>query len=77
MLLKQTKLKLRSDTYITAVSYRIPMQVREIHKLSGNDSYPVCPKCACTIDREYMQYCDRCGQCLAWDDFENATVVRV
>lgn len=75
MRLKLTKLRLLSSVYFAASSYRFPMQVKEILQIRPNDGYPVCPRCDCTIDREYMHFCDRCGQCLGWNVFENATVI--
>ena len=75
MLLKLTKLRSLSNVHLTAISYRMPMQVKEILQIKQDNGYPVCPRCNCTIDREYMHFCDRCGQCLGWDAFENATVI--
>ena len=36
---------------------------------------PVCPRCKTTMEREYMAYCDRCGQCLDWRGLKKAQVV--
>ena len=27
------------------------------------------------MEREYQPYCDRCGQCLDWSAFSNATII--
>ena len=69
-------------TYIhtsESVSYRNPMRVREILAFpsysSGYSFYPVCPRCGITMERDYQSYCDRCGQALNWDDYDNALVV--
>ena len=32
-------------------------------------------KAARTLDREYMSYCDRCGQRLAWDFLDFANII--
>ena len=53
--------------YIPASLYRIPLPVTQVLILTHGDTYPICPRCDCTLDREYMCYCDRCGQCLSWD----------
>lgn len=53
------------------LSYRVPMKVTETRILylsGGPTSFPICPRCANTLDREYMDYCDRCGQRLEWPD---------
>lgn len=46
------------------------MEVKRIRKY-GNSSYPVCPWCALTLDREYQLHCDRCGQPLAWNIYDS------
>lgn len=67
------------------VCFRIPMPVKEICVFPRSscididadtmDAFPVCPRCGFTLEREYQAYCDRCGQCLSWNDFQNATVI--
>ena len=55
---------------LDAMSYRIPRQVTKCRTYRKGDqatSYPVCPRCNISMDREYMAFCDRCGQKLAWD----------
>ena len=59
-----------------AVSYRIPRQVRQVSVLQNGDSYPICPRCDISIDREYMSFCDRCGQRLSWKIYPNVGVRR-
>lgn len=66
MLLKLTTTKPREAFRLTAFTYRIPLLVTERRIFSCGDSYPVCPRCAYTIEREYMCFCDRCGQRLCW-----------
>ncbi len=48
------------------LSFRIPLPVTDFRTYGSSDVYYVCPRCKLTLDREYMAYCDRCGQCLAW-----------
>lgn len=59
------------------VSYRRPLAVKKVLVYHGGYSYPVCPKCNMTLDREYMNFCDRCGQMLDWKGYRKAVVVRV
>ena len=56
--------------------YRMPMQVRQVVLFHDGNSYPLCPRCDCTIEREYMRYCDRCGQRLNWSAFSFAVIRR-
>lgn len=75
MPLKQMKQKQRNPSIIHAVSYRIPLPVTEIVQFRSGDSYCVCPRCDRLLDREYMGYCDCCGQRLAWELLDYAKVV--
>lgn len=70
MLLKLTTTKPREPSRIGAYTYRVPLLVTERRIFASGDSYPVCPRCACTIEREYMCFCDRCGQKLAWQIYK-------
>lgn len=63
------------DTYLTdAESYRTPMIVCEIMAF-GTCSFAVCPRCRVSLEREYQNYCDRCGQALKWSRYRYARVV--
>lgn len=55
--------------------YRIPMQVTKVLKLDSGCTFPICPRCGISLEREYMNYCDRCGQCLGWNLFDLAGIV--
>lgn len=50
----------------------IPVRVTQVLCLPSGDSFPVCPSCAITLEREYQAYCDRCGQRLEWKYFKDA-----
>ena len=65
----------RKFSMVSAYRYRIPMQVKQVRRFLNGSYYPICPGCQQTIDREYMHFCDRCGQRLAWEMYEFATVV--
>lgn len=58
-----------------AITYRIPMEVTQILKRLNGDCYPVCPRCKMTMEREYMCFCDRCGQKLGWSKLKDAVFV--
>lgn len=75
MLLKEKTIKQRNSLKLTALQYRLPLPVQEVLQLTNGTRYPICPRCELTIEREYMCYCDRCGQHLSWSQFENANVV--
>ena len=59
-------------------SFRLPMSVRYVQSFPYRGrftSYPICPQYGITIERGYQRYCDRCGQCLDWDDFSKAVII--
>ena len=56
------------------VTYRVSLPVTKVVAYT-NDTYPVCPRCAISLNREYMSFCDRCGQKLNWGLFDHAKVV--
>lgn len=56
------------ENIMQELSYRKPMQVVEIRKLS-NCFFAVCPRCQMTLECEYQAFCDRCGQRLNWRGF--------
>ena len=57
--------------------YRIPLEVMEIVVHQDRCSYPICPRCSISIDREYQDYCDRCGQKLAWNlYFQDKAIIK-
>lgn len=59
-----------------AITYRTPLPVTKVILYNHDNPYPVCPRCARSMEREYMSFCDRCGQKLNWDLFEHATICR-
>jgi len=56
--------------------YRQKMRVTEVLIISsalyGKTGYYVCPRCSITLEREFMAFCDRCGQRLDWKDYRKA-----
>lgn len=70
--------KKRKDSirpFAEAVTYRVPLPVTKAIACA-NDTFPVCPRCDLSLEREYMSFCDRCGQKLNWDFFDHAKVIR-
>ena len=75
MPLKLSERPRAKPSFLLAVSYRVALPVMRICKFTNGDCYPVCPRCTETLDREYMAYCDRCGQCLNWQWFDSAQII--
>lgn len=58
--------------------FRRPMPVRAVRcmLLSGRlTGFAVCPQCGSSIEREYQNFCDRCGQMLDWSDYDRSAVI--
>lgn len=66
MPLKPLMTKPREGFHLGVYAYRIPFPVKKVRIFANGDSYPICPRCAGTLEREYMCFCDRCGQKLNW-----------
>ena len=80
--MKRTKFRridILTHTLIDVFIYRKPMRVTEIMIYPspnyGETGYYVCPKCKTTLEREFVRFCDRCGQRLDWSDYRNAKPV--
>ena len=71
----KSETKPRNFSRFSAWTYRIPLPVRKVLLLVNGDSYPICPRCDRALDREYMNFCDNCGQRLEWSYFDFASVV--
>ncbi len=56
-------------------SYRQQTPVTEVMIFPDGTAYYVCPRCHITVDREFMRFCDRCGQHLGWKGYRKAKVV--
>ena len=53
-------------------SYRLQMHVTEVMVFPDGNGYYVCPRCHITVEREFMSFCDRCGQHLGWKGYKTA-----
>lgn len=65
MKIKWPKLSVLYD----AITYRLPLPIKEVMVLKSGCCYPRCPRCSQSLEREYMCFCDRCGQRLDWHEF--------
>ena len=65
---------LLKKTATTAESYRTPMLVTHLRKYRTT-AYYICPRCSITMEREFMAYCDRCGQCLDWKNYKKVALI--
>lgn len=50
------------------------MRVQEVMQLHDGE-YFICPGCGITLDRDFQNYCDRCGQHLDWSGYRNVKVI--
>ena len=57
------------------LSFRMPLDVTEVNVYHEDDYYPRCPRCRLSIEREFMRYCDRCGQRLSWKRFHDVRLI--
>ena len=75
MTLDKRKKRQTKQQALDFLSYRLPMLVTELLVYSNNDSYYVCPRCHSTLDRDFLAFCDRCGQCLNWKLYKKAKII--
>lgn len=68
------KRKYPMHLFVDAITYRVPLPITKVIALT-NTTYSVCPRCDQSLEREYMSFCDRCGQKLNWDLFEHAKII--
>lgn len=59
------------------LTYRVAMRVTTVRMFYSGDTCAVCPRCQRSLTREFMAFCDVCGQKLSWRQFGKAEVIRV
>lgn len=64
-----------SSLLLILAGYRMKMPVTEVMLFPDGNSYYVCPRCHITMEREFMHFCDRCGQRLDWKGYKKARIV--
>ena len=57
---------------MTLSSYRLQMPVTEVMVFPDGNGYYICPRCHITVEREFMAFCDRCGQHLEWKYYKKS-----
>lgn len=56
-------------------SYRQERSITEVMVFSNSNAYYACPRCKATLDREFVSFCDRCGQSLSWKGYRKAKII--
>ena len=75
---EQTNMRTLADFSVffqLLMTYRVPMMVKDMvsfYHFPEDDAYYRCPRCQELLPREFMAYCDRCGQCLDWREYRKA-----
>ncbi len=46
-----------------------PAPVRNFRTYKDGFTYAVCPRCKISMEREYVHYCNNCGQKLDWKGY--------
>lgn len=62
---------------IDLMDYRTGRKVRELlicPSSFGETGFYICPRCDCVLDREFMHFCDQCGQKLDWSGYRHAKI---
>ena len=77
MLLKIRKYKWHKYCFVATSRYRLPMQVKDLFVFCNGEAYPCCPRCNNALEREYMNYCSCCGQCLDWGAADSLVAISV
>lgn len=67
----------RRPVSVSEAAFRRPMAIVEIKQFGSGETYPVCPRCRITMEREYQNFCDRCGQALDWRQYAHAGILPV
>lgn len=52
----------RRPAPVSEAAFRRPMAIVAIKQFGNGETYPVCPRCRITMEREYQNFCDRCGR---------------
>ena len=67
---------LKDNAILDELKYRRPLEVTKVFAFKEDCYFPICPRCDISMEREYQEYCDRCGQALSWKKFKYAEIVR-
>ena len=75
---EQTNMRTLADFSVffqLLMTYRTPMMVKDMvafYYFPEDNVYYRCPRCQELLPREFMAYCDRCGQCLDWSEYQKS-----
>lgn len=76
--MSQLKTRRRNLSQSIPHTQDIPMTVSQLRVFQSGLSktgYYVCPRCNTSLDREFVAYCDRCGQKLDWSQYKKAELI--
>lgn len=65
----------RRVTAAEALCFREAMPVAAIVVYRSREAFPLCPRCGLPLEREYQNFCDRCGQKLGWKHLNRIPVL--
>lgn len=59
---------------VSLASYHSPMEIAEMvityDTFWGNEGYYLCPRCKSSLERDFMLFCNCCGQKLDWNKYK-------
>lgn len=61
---------------VDPASFRLALPVTQVILFPSGACYPICPRCGRSMDREYLNYCNSCGQHICWKKFGAAKIQR-
>ena len=61
---------------VDPAAFRLALPVTQLILFPNGSCYPICPRCGCSLDREYLNYCNSCGQHMRWETFGKAEIRR-
>ena len=64
-----------ANLLLILAGYRMKMPVTGVMLFPDGNGYYVCPRCHVTMERDFMHFCDRCGQHLDWKGHKKAKIV--
>ena len=60
------------DLFRLFASYRSAMRIKDAILFGDEYICYCCPRCNISLDREFISFCDRCGQKLDWTKYRQA-----
>lgn len=61
----------------SAISYRVPLAVRQVYLDCDGFFNSLCPRCYKTLPWEYISFCSNCGQRLSWIFLDDAEELKI